>query len=126
MLRLAAAAALSCCLLAGSASAADCKFQIGKGDYIGNVTKSINASKTCKAAKATADACAMGSSGDIQIAGAAYTKCEKEVKLTAAQKTALDKAKAACTKKYSRQQGTMYLSMNAFCHLEALTKYAKK
>jgi hypothetical protein len=126
MLRqLAAAAALSVCLAVGAAPAVKCKFTIGEGDYIGDVTKAITEAKNCRAGAELATACAMGSSGDVQIADAAYTKCEKEVKLTPPQKTALEKSEAACTKKYAHKQGTMYQSINSFCHLDALTKYAK-
>jgi hypothetical protein len=87
----------------------------------------VKAAKTCKTSAALAEACAFGSSADVGIAGAAYEKCEHEVgqHLTPAQKKALEAARHKCTKEYAHQEGTMYLSMNAFCNLSAITRYAK-
>ncbi|MCC2679802.1 MAG: hypothetical protein K0R29_2378 [Pseudobdellovibrio sp.] len=83
----------------------------------------IEKADSCYSAQQLASACAYGSSLDVQTAGTAYGVCEAELakqnpskKLTAL----LANMKSLCNKKYEDAQGTMYRSMNSFCHLSAI------
>ncbi len=85
------------------------------------VIAQISAKKTCAEASKLAETCAWGSSIDVQIAGAAGDVCLKEGgKLSKADTALLDRMSARCVKAYSNQQGTIYRSINAFCHLSAI------
>ncbi len=84
------------------------------------VEKQIRASKSCYEAKSIAEQCGFGSSLDTQIAGAASEFCAKDFKkITAADKKILASMKDLCTRAYSNQQGTMFISFDAFCRLNA-------
>lgn len=113
-------------LVSLSAGAASCPYKMGTSTYIDNVTKAVAKQKTCQSAAALAYACAMGSSGDLQPVGEAITKCEAIAKphLTARDNANIKSANAKCDKE-NNQQGTMYMSMKAFCHLDTIKKYAK-
>jgi hypothetical protein len=120
-------AALVLSSIGGAASAeVACPAKMGGADYITKVSKAVEAAKTCDAAVALANSCAMGSSGDSAITAPAYKKCEAAAKPALANakvKARLDAAFAACNKE-NNQQGSMYVGMNAFCHLEAMQKAA--
>jgi hypothetical protein len=84
----------------------------------------IEKAESCYEAEALAEACAWGSSLDVSTAGLAYGVCESELNAQKPKKelvNTLNKMKSLCTKKYSNQDGTLYRSMNAFCHLRALS-----
>lgn len=84
----------------------------------------IEKSASCYEAESLAEACAWGSSLDVMTAGTAYGVCEAELNAQKPKKdilNTLNKMKSLCTKKYEHQDGTMYRSMNAFCHLNALS-----
>lgn len=83
----------------------------------------IEKAESCYAAQELASACAYGSSLDIQTAGAAYGVCEAELAKTNPSKELTDLLagmKNKCNEKYADAQGTMYRSMNSFCHLSAI------
>lgn len=84
----------------------------------------IEKAGSCYEAEGLAEACAWGSSLDVSTAGLAYGVCENELNAQKPKKeviTTLNKMKSMCTKKYINQNGTLYRSMNAFCHLTALS-----
>ncbi len=76
----------------------------------------------CFQAKEIANQCAFGSSRDLKTAGAATAVCLKEAgKLSSADQSLLAVMENRCNQTYENQQGTMYQSMNAFCHLDAVS-----
>lgn len=78
---------------------------------------------SCYEAKELAEACAWGSGLDVSTAEAAYGVCSTELvkaKPSKANKTLLASMKNACTSKYKNQAGSMYRSMNAYCHLTSI------
>lgn len=82
----------------------------------------VKAMKDCNQAADFASACAWGSSADVQIAGAAADICGAEMDKNGATKTdhaLLTNMYDACNAKWSDKQGTMYISFNMFCQLEA-------
>jgi hypothetical protein len=113
-------------MIVGSLSfAAECVNE--KGEDIYNQPDAFQAliekADSCYSAKSLAEACAYGSSLDIQTAGAAYGVCATELakenpskKLTGL----LSNMNQMCDKKYEKVDGTMYRSMNAFCRLSAV------
>lgn len=75
----------------------------------------------CSDAVNIASQCAFGSSRDLEIAGAAKSVCLKEAgQLSTADQSLLASMEARCNQTYSGLAGTMYMSMNAFCHLQAV------
>lgn len=110
-----------------AASADDCPAQIGDQNYLTKVTTAIHAKKTCEDGATVAEACSLGASGDIAIAGSAQTQCEGDFlkKLSKGDLQTYRDLLAKCDAKYRGQEGTMYLSMNAFCHLQVARLYSE-
>ena len=110
-----------------AASADDCPAQIGDQNYLTKVTTAIRAKKACEDGATVAEACALGASGDISIAGSAQTQCEGDFlkKLSKTDAQTYHDLMAKCDTKYSGHDGTMYLSMNAFCHLQVSRLYSE-
>lgn len=108
-----------------SAFAADCVDSKGK-----DITSKpdvfqaeIAKKKSCYEAKELAEACAYASGIDVSTAEIAYGICSAELtkqKPTKANKTLLALMKNACTNKYRNEPGSMYRSMNAYCHLTSI------
>lgn len=83
----------------------------------------IEKAESCYAAKSLAEACAYGSSLDVQTAGTAYGVCDAELSKTSPSEkflTILSSMNEMCNEKYQKLDGTMYRSMNAFCRLSAV------
>jgi len=83
----------------------------------------IAAQKSCYEAATLANACAWGSSMDVTTAGTAYDVCATELatyKPSKKTRFQLYTMRQQCVDKYSNIQGTMYMSMDAFCQLEAI------
>lgn len=79
--------------------------------------------KTCYEAVQLAESCAWGSSLDVSTAGVAYNVCLAQAKKSKPQSrdyALLRKMEARCNEKYSKMEGTLYRSMNAFCQLKAI------
>lgn len=84
----------------------------------------IEKSETCYEATQLAEACAWGSSLDVQTAYAAYSVCDAELATYKPSLKALkflDQMKDQCNEKYMNEEGTMYRSMMSFCHLTAIS-----
>jgi hypothetical protein len=81
----------------------------------------INAPEVyCNDAINIASQCAFGSSRDLEITGAAKVLCLKEAgKLSNEDQKLLNTLEERCNKTFSKLQGTLFLSLNAFCHLQA-------
>lgn len=106
------------------ASAAECVDQNGKDiSHEPDVfQKLISAKATCSEATELAEACAYGSSIDVRTAGLAMNVCDKQIKAakpSSQDQQLLKTMRARCGKKYDHMDGTMYLSMNAYCQLQA-------
>lgn len=83
----------------------------------------IDKAESCYAATNLAEACAWGSSLDVTTAGKAFDVCTMELsnnnpsrKLT----KLLTTMRETCTETYDKHEGTLYRSMNAYCHLSAI------
>jgi hypothetical protein len=115
------------CLLAVSSTAFSAECVNEKGEDIYNQPEVfqtlIENADSCYKAEQLASACAYGSSLDIMTAGSAYAVCEKELQQNKPSKkitATLNQMVAMCNAKYSKLDGTMYRSMNAFCNLSAI------
>ena len=88
-------------------------------NYLDKVAQIITDSASCWEASEVADACALGASGDVYTVGAAIARCERDMPvMTPADSTMYQSLNDRCTEKYSKMEGTLYMSMNAFCHLD--------
>ncbi len=125
-LMLAALSATFCLLAFGQfASADECKNDQGHimtdpAEFQAEIEKQTD----CLPAKRLAEACAWGSNLDVSTAGLAYGICEKNLSDAKPKKSdlrLLAKMKDRCTARYINEEGSLYRSMNAFCHLNALT-----
>lgn len=113
-------------LLVGSVSfSAECVNEKGE-DIFGQpevFQALVEKADSCYAAKNLAEACAYGSGLDVSTAGAAYGVCATELEKNKPSKQlteTLSSMKSMCTEKYINEDGSMYRSMNAFCHLSAI------
>lgn len=96
-----------------------CPVEFGTENYLEKVAEVITDADSCYTASDLADACALGASGDVYTVGAAITRCEKEMPIMSKADAKIYKTlKSKCEKKYSKLEGSMYISMNAFCHLQ--------
>jgi len=86
------------------------------------IVRAVETAPSCATAYKIAEACAFGSSADVQTAAIVIQKCE--ARMTAAQRAGYERASRACTAKYAGKDGTMYLSMAAFCSAGAAVKAA--
>lgn len=109
------------------AFAVDCPVQIGNENYLDKVGSAIKATKSCEEGAAVAEACALGASGDSQIALVAERKCGLDfwTKLSNADKQTYNGLQSKCDNKYKNMQGTMYISFNAFCRLQVARLYSE-
>jgi hypothetical protein len=96
-----------------------CPVELGSNDYLEKVAKVITDADSCYAASDLAEACALGSSGDVYTVGAAIARCKKDMPVMSKDDAKMYKAlNKKCGAKYSKLDGTMYRSMNAFCVLD--------
>jgi hypothetical protein len=81
----------------------------------------VEAAEGCYAAAKIAEDCAWGSSFDVQLAGIARTKCESSFMKKAIKddKGLYAKIRKRCEQVYSKKDGTLYRSAQAFCELSA-------
>jgi hypothetical protein len=111
---------LSLLVLGTTAHALDkCPVEFGNGDYLEQVSQKITEAGSCWEASEIADACALGASGDVYTVGSAIARCEQDMPVMSQSDAAMySTLNNKCTEKYSKLEGTMYMSMNAFCHLQ--------
>lgn len=97
----------------------NCPVTFGSTDYLEKVSNIISSSSSCYDASQIASACALGASGDVITVSAAIARCEKDLPVLSNEDANLyKKLNDKCDEKYSKLPGTLYLSMNAFCHLK--------
>jgi hypothetical protein len=111
----------------GSAFALDCPAQFGNSDYLSKVSAAIKGSDNCESGSAIAEACALGASGDLETVPVAEQKCRLDFwkKLSKTDMQGYKNLQSKCDSKYKNQQGTMYLSANAFCYLQVARLYSE-
>jgi hypothetical protein len=115
-MRAVAVVLLSAALLAaGVARAEDCEHDLEAE------AKKMRAAKDCEAAYRTFDACLWGSTADVQRGALVREICEAGfvTRLKPDQTKAYQRKTGACEKKYAKQSGTMYRSMEAACAAKA-------
>jgi len=107
--------------------AVDCPVNFGEENYLDKVGVAIKATKSCQEAAEIAEVCALGASGDLEIAPVAERKCGLDFwkKLSAQEKNVYGKLQFKCNEKFSKMQGTMYLSAGAFCKLNVAKLYSE-
>lgn len=88
------------------------------------IVKAVEAAPTCSAAYRIMEACAFGSSADVQTGAAVVQKCEKVMATT--RRTAFQRESKACAARYAKMEGTMYISMAAFCSAKAAVAAADR
>jgi hypothetical protein len=110
-------------LLAAPSQAADCPVQGGA-----EIADALEKASSCAAAYKLFEACAYGSSIDVQFGATVTEKCEGDFlpKLNATQRKAYEREQDACTRKYAKQDGTMYRSFEAFCRAKLARAYAQR
>ena len=95
---------------------------------VDEIVKAVEAAPGCKRANGIAQACAFGSSADVQIAGAVQALCEKD--FLSGLKPDAEKAYKArlksCARRYAGRDGTLYLSMAAFCASDVALTYSAR
>lgn len=111
-------------VLAVPAIAADCPVE-RNGDAI---TTALEKAATCADAQKVFEACAYVASIDGAFGGIVTEKCEKDflAKLSPAQSKTYAREKNACTQKYAKKEGTMYISFMAMCHSKLAVSYSKR
>jgi len=102
-----------------------CPHALSEFDKIG---ESADKAPRCSAALALFGACSVGASSDVRLGGAVLARCERDFLklLNKAQTRSYRAEQARCERKYSRREGSMYRSAEAFCLAEIAAKYAKR
>jgi hypothetical protein len=104
------------------AGAGDCPGQGPEGRE-----QAISAAPSCQEAAALFKRCAIGGLLDGSLALQVEEVCEKhgEAALPAAKREAFEAEIQGCNKQYAKKKGAMYRSLTAFCHVEAMERYAQ-
>ncbi len=87
------------------------------------IVEEIGKKQYCFQAVDLAEDCAWGAAADMQITSVASTICMKEFeknKPSEKLNSQLKNMQSLCDENYNKLEGTMYLSANAFCCLNAL------
>jgi hypothetical protein len=105
----------------------DCPVQFGVDNYLDRVASAIKSTTNCAQAVSVAEACALGASGDSFTVPFAERKCGLDFwkKLSPADKKIYGSLQAKCDHKYENMQGTLYISLNAFCRLRVAQLYSE-
>lgn len=112
-------------LLASNAFAAQgtCPVPGDASDRVEKIVAAIKATQECNAAADLASDCSYGASADAEIAGTAADLCGSTMEKNGAKienRNLLTKMYNACNAQWSGRSGTLYISINAFCQLEAV------
>ena len=102
-----------------------CPHALGEFDEI---SRSLDKTPTCSAALELFSACSVGAYSDVRIGGTVLERCERDflTRLNKAQKRYYQAEHKRCERKYSRREGSMYRSAEAFCLAEVAAKYAAR
>lgn len=88
------------------------------------IVRAVRTAPSCATAYKIAEACAFGSTADVQTTSIVIEKCE--ARMSAAQRSSYERAAKACHAKHAGQDGTMYRAMAAFCAAGAAVRAAGK
>jgi hypothetical protein len=106
-----------------SFAAIDCPVNFESPNYAEKVQQLIESKKDCTGATEITEACAMGSSMDVQFVHSALRRCTKRINRSESVKKAVDSANVLCSKKFSKSEGTFAMSARAFCQLDVAKLY---
>jgi hypothetical protein len=83
---------------------------------------------SCQRALALFEICQFGASGDVSLGAIVTEKCEGDflTKLNSTQRRAYQREQQHCQRKYSKQDGSMYRSFEAFCSAHVARNYSAK
>ena len=83
---------------------------------------------SCQRALALFEICQFGASGDVSLGAIVTHKCEGDflVKLNGTQRRAYQREQQHCQRKYSKQDGSMYRSFEAFCGANVARNYSAR
>lgn len=96
----------------------NCPVEFGTDNYLEQVAELAAKAENCYQASEVVGACALGASGDVYTVGSAITRCERDIPTMSKKDTeTFNYLKTKCNEKYDSMEGTLYRSMNAFCHL---------
>lgn len=99
-----------------SAAAADPACPAHDASYVDHVAASMTG-KSCADAARIAETCALGVSSDVQIASAAAKVCRADFASRRDDVALFAQLAKRCEAKFAKQDGTMYVSMEAYCEL---------
>ncbi|MDX2205471.1 MAG: hypothetical protein NW223_22165 [Hyphomicrobiaceae bacterium] len=85
------------------------------------VVRAIAGAPGCGAAYQMMEACAFGSSADVQTGAAVVERCAPGIPPRL--RSAFEREQSACHARYERLDGTMYRSMAAFCVAKAAVRF---
>jgi uncharacterized protein YecT (DUF1311 family) len=90
------------------------------------LTQRLEAAPSCKEAAAEFDRCRWGSSADTGFGSIVVSKCEKELapKLSPTGKANLQHEMSLCSYEYAKQEGTLYISEQWSCQVDAAASFA--
>lgn len=95
-----------------------CPVEFGTDNYLEKVAELATNAGSCYEASEVVNACALGASGDVYTVGAAIGRCEQDMpEMSQKDIKTFAYLKNKCNEKYDSMDGTLYRSMNAFCHL---------
>jgi len=97
------------------------------GGFANAVEAAVSAAPECERAFKVLDACQLGSSGDVALAGIVRGKCEPLFvgKAGPGALKAYKKKQAGCAR-IAQKEGTMYLGLAAVCEARAARNFARK
>jgi hypothetical protein len=83
---------------------------------------------SCQRALALFEICQFGASGDVSLGAIVTHKCEGDflTKLNGAQRRAYQREQQRCQRKYSKQDGSLYRSFEAFCGANVARNYSAR
>lgn len=92
----------------------------------GEVDQAIEEAPTCLEAGSVLDACLVGASADVSRAHRVREICERDflVDLGPAARRSYDAALRRCDRKHSRDDGSLYRSMEATCAADLARSYS--
>ena len=98
------------------------------GSFANAVEAVISAAPDCERAFKALDACQLGSSGDVALAGIVRGKCEPLFidKAGPGMLQAYRRKQAGCAQIAKTNEGTMYLGLAAVCEARAARNFARK
>ena len=92
------------------------------------ISQNLDKAPTCSAALELFSACSVGAYSDVRLGGTVLKRCERDflTRLSKAQQRDYQAEQKRCERRYSRREGSMYRSAEAFCLAEVASKYAER